>query len=102
MSKTIKTKCPVTSESIIIEILEPGSRILTHKRDSEGRCRLIPRKETEYPKYLIHCPSAESPYLVNRPSTLKISLIDEEKWWCKKKQIICPNEQFMPDLLERL
>ena len=97
--KTIKTKCPIGFEEIKIKILDPDELILTRKRGPDGKYRQIPRKETKYPKYEVSCPSLETPHLADLSPTLKESLVEEGRWWCKKRQAVCPREQFMPSLL---
>ena len=99
--RTIKTKCPVGLEEITIEILDLDELILTRKRGPDGKYRQVPRKEAKYPKYEVSCPSLEIPYLADLPPTLRESLVEEGRWWCKKRQAVCPHEQFIPSLLPR-
>lgn len=101
VDKTIKSKCPIGFEELSIEILDLDERILTRKRGPDGKYRHIPRKETKYPKYEVSCPSLETPHLADLPPTLRDNLLEEGKWWCKKREAICTHEQFIPPLLTR-
>ena len=100
-NKIVKTKCPLCLDEITIEILDPDELILTRKRGLDEKYRHIPRKETKYPKYLISCPSLETPHLADLSSTLRESLVEEGRWWCKKKKAVCPHEHFISSLLAR-
>lgn len=87
--KIVKIECPIAFEEITVKFLDLDELITTRKRHPNGRTKLVPRKKTEYPKYETSCPSLEVPHLADIPPTLKESLIEEEKGWCKKRRDVC-------------
>ena len=89
MDKSVKIKCPIGSEEITVEFLDPEELITTRRRTPDGRYMLVPRKETEYPKFEVSCPNFEAPQLADLPLSLKEILTNEGRLWCKKRRDVC-------------
>ena len=87
MSKTIKINCPVGFEEVTVIRLDPEERIFTRKMSPDGKYLILPRKETNYPKYDISCPSSSPPHSLDLPPALKEILIKEEKWCVERKTL---------------